>query len=233
MTEVFRGGMEPAEALRLPHLERRRGGRYWYYVRRATKKCVRLPDPSDSNFMKEYERCRAVEPERKPQKVCERDSERCAPKPLPDAGILNDLLIYDRETGKLFWRADGVEAMKAISNRGYRRGSLLGRPVLAHRVIWKMITNQDPDTIDHINGDPSDNRLCNLRSVSISENAKNKRMPRNNSSGRVGVAKFRDKWRAQIGDKYLGVFTTRDEAVRAREKANRALGYHENHGRQE
>lgn len=78
-----------------------------------------------------------------------------------------------------------------------------------------------PDFLDHINGDRLDNRICNLRLATWSENAMNAPKRRNNTSGYKGVfwdAK-REKWMALIGidGRYrnLGRYDTKEEAFAA------------------
>jgi hypothetical protein len=91
--------------------------------------------------------------------------------------------------------------------------------------------------IDHINGDPLDNRPENLRDVPASANARNAAVGKNNKSGVIGV-RFHapsGKWRAQIKHNYrarfLGSFPTKAEAIEARQKAEAEFGFHANHGR--
>jgi hypothetical protein len=88
--------------------------------------------------------------------------------------------------------------------------------------------------IDHINGDRTDNRIVNLRAVSREENARNRKVPKNSSTGIIGVTKEGGKWRAHIrigGKKInLGRFENFDDAVCARKKANAHYNFHENHG---
>jgi hypothetical protein len=72
--------------------------------------------------------------------------------------------------------------------------------------------------IDHINGVSSDNRICNLREATISENGQNRKRGKNNTSGFTGVSwhKSKNKWCSQIrvnGDLIaLGSFDTPQEA---------------------
>ncbi|MBY5974183.1 HNH endonuclease [Ferrimonas balearica] len=95
-----------------------------------------------------------------------------------------------------------------------------------------MVTGADADTIDHINGDKSDNRWSNLRSVSQRQNNMNRPTFSNNTTGHRGVTPMPyGQWKVQIGHSYVGAFNSFDEAVSARTDAEARLGYHENHGR--
>ena len=91
--------------------------------------------------------------------------------------------------------------------------------------------------IDHINGDPFDNRIDNLRLVTQRENSMNRRLSCNNKSGVIGVHYYssRKQWQAQItseGKKInLGRFDNFDDAVKVRKDAEIKYGFHENHGR--
>lgn len=83
--------------------------------------------------------------------------------------------------------------------------------------------------IDHINGDTLDNRKGNLRKISHADNMKNKKRYSNNSSGFNGVGlckrnKYK-QWYASIRinnkDIHLGYFKTKEEAIKARKKADK------------
>lgn len=181
-------------------------------------------------------------------------------QPLPSQEVLLKLLRYDKATGKLYWntrplefftaeghtaahsrakwnsRWAGKEALTKI-NIGYRCGRLLYQYVLAHRVIWKMVTGQEPVEIDHISGNRADNRWDNLRDVDTATNRKNSARRSDNTSGQVGVYwdKSHDCWCASIQSAnrvvYLGKFNSFDEAVAARKAAEPEHGFHPNHGR--
>lgn len=120
---------------------------------------------------------------------------------------LSDYLTYDSELGRLLWRvrmspraAVGDEAGNINSN-GYRRVRVHGVEYPAHRVCWLLHYGQWPrESIDHINGDRSDNRIVNLRECTQAENLQNKGMDRRNSTGHTGVYwdSRRRKYYAQI-----------------------------------
>ena len=172
---------------------------------------------------------------------------------LPAQDHLKLMFDYRPETGELFWKARtpdmfpdtmgrakehscaqwnsrwaGKPALSKAWN-GYVGGSLNYKYVSAHRVIWKLMTGDDAEIVDHINGVKHDNRFENLRSVSYSENNRNRRVNKNSTSGTLGVhfAKRTGKWTAYIT---IGSFDTKEEAVAARKAAQEFLGYHENHG---
>jgi hypothetical protein len=129
------------------------------------------------------------------------------------------------------------EAFFTPNKNGYLNGYLIGILYLAHRVIWKMQTLDEPLHIDHINGIRWDNRFSNLRSVQPSENAKNLAVSSRNTSGVMGVFwhKTNQRWNANIkhGGRlvHLGTFETQEEAIEARKKAAAEFGFHTNHGK--
>lgn len=179
-------------------------------------------------------------------------------RPMPSQKYLRECLDYDPETGGLTWRTRplhhfkdgaqtarhncnawnggwaGKEAFTATSPNGYVTGGLDRVIYRAHRIIWKLVHGQEPEDIDHINGDRADNRIANLRAVTRRENMRNAALRSNNKSGVVGVSRARGKWLAQIKgqrQQFLGYFDTIEEAAAARKSAERDLGFHENHGR--
>lgn len=133
----------------------------------------------------------------------------------------------------------GREAFTAVDGKGYRHGSLDKTYLRLHRVVWAMSHGSWPSgEIDHINGNRLDNRLENLRLVSASENHRNQKQYKNNTSGRPGVSWYKPyaKWRATISvgggrSKHLGYFDCLEEASAAWEQGRQKYGYHDNHGK--
>ena len=154
----------------------------------------------------------------------------------------HELLRYDPDTGILYWRIRVSRGTKAGSMAGGSNGKYAalrfkGRLYLSHRVIWLMVSGEWPEQIDHIDGNPGNNRLDNLRNVSSQENMQNKRLRHDNASGVQGVGwhKQAKKWQAnitvakkQIG---LGIYADKAQAIAKRKMAEVIYGFHVNHGR--
>lgn len=108
-----------------------------------------------------------------------------------------------------------------------------------HRLAWELVNGPIPEDmqVDHINGIRTDNRIENLRLVTSSGQSKNQKLREDNKSGYPGVfwRSQRKKWSAYINSegkrKYLGLFSSKDEAIDARKEAEKQMGYHSNHGR--
>ena len=90
--------------------------------------------------------------------------------------------------------------------------------------------------VDHINGNGLDNRRENLRIVTPQQNAFNRAIQTNNTSGHKGVSlvKRNNKWLARIGFNgkriVLGTFDSYEEAVEARKMAE--IKYYGEYSRQ-
>jgi hypothetical protein len=85
---------------------------------------------------------------------------------------MKDLLSYDPPTGVITWKVSRgrVKAGDVAGNASHRYGYVAirinGKRYYAHRIAWELYYGEPPSqTIDHINGDTSDNRICNLRDV--------------------------------------------------------------------
>jgi hypothetical protein len=136
------------------------------------------------------------------------------------------LLTYDPETGLLRHKVNGHkrkagDVVGRLDAKGYVRVRLLGYEFKAHRLAWLMTYKVWPENeIDHINGCPSDNRIVNLRDVSVAVNGQNRtKAMKNNRTGLLGVSECDGRYVAQIGvdgNQYrIGVFDTPQEAHEA------------------
>lgn len=160
---------------------------------------------------------------------------------------LKELIVYTPETGVFTWKVRTSNCVHVgdiagschthTSGKSYREIGIAGKLYRAHRLAWLYTHGHfPPREIDHINGDGTDNRLCNLRSVTPSENQRNSRLRSDNSSGTSGVSWQRAarKWVAQIKvdskSKHLGLFEDLDDAIAARKAAEIEHGFHQNHG---
>ncbi len=120
---------------------------------------------------------------------------------------LIELFCYDKETGIFTHRArrSGVPVAGAragtVRADGYVSISVDGQgPFLSHRLAWLYCNGNWPSSfLDHIDGDPSNNRLANLREANCSENSANSRRRKHNKSGFKGVyCENGKRWVAQI-----------------------------------
>lgn len=156
------------------------------------------------------------------------------PKPLPSKERLLELLAYDPETGVIQFREGGRSF--AITTKGYLQATIDGVTYYAHRIIWKMLHDEEPPQIDHRDGDRANNRKANLRAGNHTINNRNAKKRRDNTSGICGVSWYapRGCWRAHIRldgkRRHLGYFKEKSEAARARLIASREHGFGERHG---
>lgn len=150
---------------------------------------------------------------------------------------LRQLINYDHATGNF---TQGTSTPRNHRNQpngkigamcnGYVAISLDGARVTAARVAFFWMNGRWPAALmDHINGDPGDNRWCNLREATRAQNMHNYRRPRNNTSGVKGVQFKRDRWYATIKVNrrviWLGSYSTRRDAHEAyRTAAQRYFG---------
>lgn len=155
-------------------------------------------------------------------------------KPLPQQALLREWLDYNSASGIFYWRKEprparpllGAVAGTRHKETGYIFIAVRGfQQFGAHRLAWVYTYGDIPPgmEIDHIDGDPSNNAIGNLRLATSSQQKKNKRVQSNNRSGLKGAffhARHRGKqWRSQIKVDgrliFLGYFHTAEEAHRA------------------
>jgi len=94
---------------------------------------------------------------------------------------------YDASTGD-FYSSRGAKI--GFLKNGYVAVYLKPRTVMAHRLAWLLhYQSEPPEIIDHIDGDPTNNRISNLREATVGQNSANKKRHRNNSVGVKGVSR--------------------------------------------
>lgn len=135
---------------------------------------------------------------------------------------LKEQLVYNPSTGyftRVLKRGRSKKPAGSLNSKGY----IIINSVGAHRLAWLFTHGRikEGNVIDHINHDRSDNRICNLREVSHSENMRN----------RIGKLS-KDKsglWVVTAAGKLIGKYFKEEEALRIKALANKKYGYHENH----
>lgn len=148
--------------------------------------------------------------------------------------LLQELLEYCPLTGVLRWKVHrGGTARKgtiagAIDHEGYRLVSIYNKTYKAHRLIWMYVYGKWPDNvIDHIDRNPDNNTLSNLRDCSHSDNSHNTLRKPKGKSKYQGVyldhksGKPTASFRLNGVPKYLGSFGTEEEAYKAYLSAKR------------
>lgn len=156
---------------------------------------------------------------------------------------VRELFTYNETTGYLLRNTKagnskvGDKAGSLDIKSGYLKLTVDYKQTANHRVIWLYVYGYLPKYIDHINGNRNDNRLENLREVTVTENNRNKSISKNNKSGYNGISfdTSRNKWIVSIhfkeGLKHLGRFDLLEDAIKVRKEAEIKYGFHENHGR--
>ena len=102
--------------------------------------------------------------------------------------------VYDHKHERSFIiDSNMVEKIKTyyweIKKNGYVRSKIDNKEITLHRFI---LDAPDNKIVDHINRNPSDNRLENLRLCDATENTRNKSLNSKNTSGVMGVSKNQD-----------------------------------------
>ena len=156
---------------------------------------------------------------------------------------LQSRLNYNSITGIFTWKNPPRYSNKKDGDNagwgchGYIMIKINNKTYSAHRLAWLYMYNYLPPIIDHINGNPSDNRISNLRPATLSKNQQNSKIPKSNTSGIKGVSwhKATKKWRATLNIngklKHLGVFDDIKSAeLIVREARIKYHGEFANHG---
>jgi hypothetical protein len=152
---------------------------------------------------------------------------------------LREVFDYSAETGIFRWKTQPKYGSVKVGDiagylnkaKGYWYIKYQGKKYSTHRLDWLYIHGETPkEMIDHIDGNPLNNRISNLREATSFENQKNRAKNLNGTSRFKGVTwhKRDCKWVAQIGlggkRVHLGYHDTEEDASNAYETA--ALRHH-------
>ena len=167
-------------------------------------------------------------------------------KKLPDQDYLKECFDYLLESGKLLWRVrpshhfNTIRDMKAFNSRfsgktaghyhksnGYLEVRLEDNLYKGHRLVFKIITGEDPvGMLDHIDGDPSNNRIENLREVTAQENTRNARKRANKNTA---TSQYKGVYLHKSLKYWIATLSMNDGAVVVEEKFDNeldaAIGY--------
>lgn len=151
--------------------------------------------------------------------------------------------LFEYRDGELYWKLSTnrrrIQNKKAGTIRpdGYKVVFIDKKNYLAHRVIFLHQRGFLPECLDHIDNNPSNNLIENLRPATRSQNMQNKKLHKNNTTGVKGVyfVTSRNKWYARIREHGKLVFhkycKTLEEAqyvlTQAREQLHKEFARHE------
>ena len=151
--------------------------------------------------------------------------------------------LFEYRDGNLYWKITNSPRAVAGSKAGTVRPtghiaiSINGTQYMAHRLVWMMHNKNCPKIIDHIDCDPLNNKIANLREATHAQNMQNSKTPLTNKSGIKGVywSKQKCRWFAKTSingkQKLIGIFKNINDAEEA-VKIVRSLHHKEfaNHG---
>lgn len=160
---------------------------------------------------------------------------------MPPQALLREMFDYDPRTGIVTRRitvshnARRGDIVGSQKNTGHLAVKVNKRKLYLHRLIWVWMRGDIPDDreVDHDDGNPGNNAWRNLYLATHQSNLMNCKRRSHNTSSVNGVSFHRasGKWRATVRGKHLGVFTSKDGAIAAREAADEKYGFHETHGK--
>ncbi len=155
---------------------------------------------------------------------------------------LNSFCKYNPETGELIsikrrpYTHEIVGQSLGTLNNGYLMIYIKGIHYYNHRLAWLLNYKVWPtNEIDHIDGNRANNKLSNLRDVTVNINQQNTKLNKRNKSGVTGVIWNWEasKWKARIGinnkDIHLGFYEDFLDAVDARLVAEKKYGFINRH----
>lgn len=131
-----------------------------------------------------------------------------------------------------------IGPMGSVKKRGYRVIILRNQSFYQSHIVYLWFTGKLPESnmqMDHIDGNKLNDYPGNLRCVSHAINHRNNKRDVRNTSGYTGVDFHfsSGRWRARCAGVYLGIFYSKELAIKARQEyinQNPELGYTTRHG---
>lgn len=131
--------------------------------------------------------------------------------------------LFRYEDGLLIRKVDvngqakeGQVAGNLNKSTGYKDVRVDNKSYRQHRLIFLMFHKYLPEFVDHLDGNPLNNKVENLREVSKMQNRWNCKPNRGSISGIKGVYKDGSKWKALVNVEgvryYLGMFENIEDA---------------------
>lgn len=165
--------------------------------------------------------------------------------------LLHECFTY--AYGNLYWKSRPLgyfknqRVMNNVNSRvaglrvgcvrdGYLWTTLLGKNRAVHSIVYAMHHGPFVGIIDHIDGNPLNNRIENLRVTDRSGNTRNRAINARNRTGYKGASKVGNSYLAKIGvgkkSLHLGSFTDAESAHKAYcQAADHYFGEFSCHGR--
>lgn len=153
-------------------------------------------------------------------------------------------LQYNSETGVILWKESGkgrrkdliAGCVKRKKDNTWRRIVLDGQEYTSGQIAWTIKTGKFPDfIIDHMDGDPLNDKWENLRRGDRCVDQRNLKKNRRNSTGVTGVRLNKGYFLAFIGNgseqEYLGCSKDFFEACCLRKSAEIKYNYSPRHGK--
>ena len=137
------------------------------------------------------------------------------PNSIPSKEILHSLFAY--KDGELYWKVKPAQRVNigdiaGSISAGYKQVFIKSKPYKSHRIIFMMQHGYVSDQIDHIDGNPLNNKIKNLRAVTNSQNQLNRKISKNSKTGYKGVCVHSQtgKYIVRVSvygkDKYFGIY---------------------------
>ena len=153
--------------------------------------------------------------------------------------ILKEILFFETN-GEVRHNKPGTfwhnKKVGTLHHGGYIVHTVRGKQYNIHRLIFLYFHGYLPPMVDHYDQCKTNNSISNLVPSDVKHNGMNRRLNKNNTSGRIGVvwSKARSKWKAQIkvdGKSIsIGNYSKKEDAISARVGAEIKYGFCSNHG---